>query len=332
MSQRVESLVEPLSAHAPCGVSLEDTQLLNGFDAYRLFGSNTRLAADINWRELRDQSYEALEKSRDLRLLAHLAAAVSRTDGLDALCSVLCVAESWLKNHWIAVFPGIEEDTVIRKNALMSFADRMAIVDAVRRAPIVVHRQLGSYSLRHLELATGQLAPTESDTDVPTRAQIDAALEGTPVEELQSRSQCIAAGMSAVRNITTIMQTQGGFESAPDFEPLLAPLLRIDRLLKEHLATRSGVVAPSHEDTQAPMPSGAEPTSIGSIRSRQDAIRAIDAAATFFRKNEPSSPIPLLLDRAKRLVSKSFLEVLEDIAPESLTQARAVGGIRPDEG
>ena len=42
--------------------------------------------------------------------------------------------------------------------------------------------------------------------------------------------------------------------------------------------------------------------------------------------------MPLLLDRAKRLVSKSFLEVLEDIAPESLAQVRLIGGIKGDEG
>jgi len=79
------------------------------------------------------------------------------------------------------------------------------------------------------------------------------------------------------------------------------------------------------------VPDAAGSVAVGEIASRQDAIRAIDAIAAFFRKNEPSSPIPLLLDRAKRLVSKSFLEVLEDIAPDSLTQVRQLGGIKSDE-
>ena len=35
--------------------------------------------------------------------------------------------------------------------------------------------------------------------------------------------------------------------------------------------------------------------------------------------------MPLLVERAKRLVSKNFLEVLADIAPEALS-AGAVGG------
>jgi type VI secretion system protein ImpA len=67
---------------------------------------------------------------------------------------------------------------------------------------------------------------------------------------------------------------------------------------------------------------------VGAIKSRDDAIRALDAIADFFRRTEPSSPIPLIVERAKRLVSKDFLEVLADVAPEALTQARAAGGLR----
>ena len=63
------------------------------------------------------------------------------------------------------------------------------------------------------------------------------------------------------------------------------------------------------------------------ISSREDAIRALDAVADFFRRAEPSSPVPLVVDRAKRLVSKNFLEVLEDIAPGGLDQARSAGRI-----
>ena len=73
------------------------------------------------------------------------------------------------------------------------------------------------------------------------------------------------------------------------------------------------------------------PAISGVVRSRQDAIRALDAVSTYFRQHEPSSPIPMLLDRAKRLVSKSFLEVLADIAPEALGQARSAGGLKDGE-
>jgi type VI secretion system protein ImpA len=324
-------LCEPISADAPCGVDLEDTQLLASFDTYRVFGSDTPLRTDLDWREIRDKSLEALGQSRDLRLLAHLAAATLRVDGLQAFCELLPVAERWLTDQWSLAFPRVDEDAVLRKNALNCFADRMAVIDPLRRAPIAMHRQLGTFSLRDVELATGQLTPGDSDKEVPSSAQIEATLAASAVEELASLAEGIGAANAALKNVSAAMQTQAGFQSAPDFDPLLRPLARIHGLLTEHLATRREA---------SPAPQAAEPNSAGAptaaaapgeIASRQDAIRAMDAISTFFRKNEPSSPVPLLLERAKRLVSKSFLEVLEDIAPESLSQVRQLGGIKADE-
>ena len=328
-----ESLCEPISADAPCGEDLEDTQLLASFDAYRVFGNDTPLRADIDWREIRDQSLEALGKSRDLRLLAHLAAATLRADGLKAFCEVIPVAERWLADQWALVFPRVDEDAVLRKNALNCFADRMAVIDPLRRAPIASHRQLGIFSLRDIELASGQLTPTEADKEAPSSAQIEATLAASAVEELTSMAAAIAAAVAALKHTTTAMQTQADFQSAPDFEPLQRPLARIHTMLTEHLATRSDAhPAPQAEQSNSAAPAaGGAVSAPGEIASRQDAMRAMDAISNFFRKNEPSSPIPLLLDRAKRLVSKNFLEVLEDIAPESLTQVRQLGGIKGEE-
>src|ERR1700759_4329827 len=153
MDREIGSLLEPISPSAACGVDLEYTQLLSGIDALRLFGSDTPLAADIDWRAVRDKSLEALGQSHDLRLLAHLATAVVRIEGLNTFCRVITVADRWLTDHWDAVFPRIDDDAILRRNALNSFADRMAIVDAVRRTTVLSHRQLGAFCLRDLELA-----------------------------------------------------------------------------------------------------------------------------------------------------------------------------------
>jgi type VI secretion system protein ImpA len=333
MSQEIQQLLQPLSADAPCGIDLEDSQLLTSFDAYRLFGSDVRLSADTDWRTIRDRASEALTQSRDVRLLANLSVALLHTQGLDAFCETLGIADAWLRDYWAEVFPRVDEDAILRKNALSCFADRMAVVDAVRRAPFISHKQLGAFSLRHMELATGQLPPTESDANVPTQVQIDAVMEDTPVDQLQARQASVQGAIAAIRSITASMQNQSGFESSPDLAALLAPLTRIDRIFTEHLAHRSGAgeAAVAADGSTGADSGGDSPVAVGNIQSRQDAIRAIDAVAAYFRKNEPSSPIPLLLDRAKRLVSKSFLEVLEDIAPDSLVQARAVGGIKADQ-
>jgi type VI secretion system protein ImpA len=332
MNLEIESLTAPLSADAPCGSDLEDTQLLNSFDAYRIFGSTTALSS-IDWRQLREAATSALGTSRDLRLLAHLGAAVLRTDGLLAFFTVLQVADRWLSEYWDGVYPRIDDDAILRKNALNCLADRMAIVDSVRRAPFITHRQLGTVCLRQMDLANGRLAPTEADASAPNLSQIAAALAGTAADELTDLVTRATAATTAARHIGTIMQEKAGYDSAPDLEPLLAQLVQLERLLREHLATRSDAqpAAVATADSSASAgPEGVAMT-VGEIKSRQDAVQALEAVAAYFRRSEPSSPVPLLLDRAKRLVSKSFLEVLEDIAPDSVTQVRVISGIKADQ-
>jgi len=331
MDREIESLIEPVSEAAPCGVDLEDTQLLARFDGYRLFGSDIALPKATDWREIRDTSLEALAQSRDLRLLAHLAAAVIRIEGLVAFCRVAAVANRWLSDHWDVVFPRVDEDALLRKNALNCLADRMAIVDALRRAPIMAHRQLGAFCLRDLELASGQLSPTEDDAKAPNSAQIEAILAGSAVEQLSDLSAQVEIALASLRTIVSTMQTRSGFESAPDFDRLLKPLSRIAKLLTDHLPNTAASAATTTQSNGHDLGASISSGAVTDIRTRQDAIRAIDAVAEFFRSHEPSSPVPLFLERAKRLISKSFMEVLEDIAPDSLTQAKLIGGIKGDE-
>jgi type VI secretion system protein ImpA len=341
------ALCEPVSVDAPCGIDLEDTQLLASFDAFRIFGSDTPLGADIDWPGIREQALAALGQSRDFRLLAYFAAATLRIEGTGAFCELLTVADRWLAERWDEVFPRVEDDALLRKNALNCFADRMAIVAPLRRSPVISHRRLGAITLRDIELATGQLDATETDRNALAPAQIDAALADSPAEELATLLGHVTGAADSLAHIVASMQQHAGAQSAPDFDPLCKPLERIRKIVSQNLSARGA----ANSGTQVSGTSGeyagraargngldeldnntvsVQPDGRDIINSRQDAIRAIDAAVLFFRRHEPSSPVPLLLERAKRLVSKSFMEVLEDVAPEGLPQARLIVGNRAD--
>ena len=47
-----------------------------------------------------------------------------------------------------------------------------------------------------------------------------------------------------------------------------------------------------------------------------------------YEQYEPASPVPLLLKRAMGLVEKDFLTIMEDLAPESVSQIKLIGGIK----
>ena len=318
-----QELQQPIAPEQPCGENLEDTQLLASFDAFRLFGQQIALDPEPQWVEIRNQSLEALRRSKDIRLLAHLGSALLRTDGLPAFSGTLKAAAHWLDAYWPQTYPLVDEDALVRRNALNCFADQLAVLDGLRRAVLVDSRAHGRFSLRDVDIAAGQVQPTDGETPAD-EARINAAFAETPLQHLTGLQQSVGEALAAVKRIDAKMREEAGTESVPELDPLSAHLVRIDRVVRAQLAMRpdgSGEVSEAAANGGGTVP-------VGAIRSRQDAIRALDAVASFFRQNEPSSPIPLIVERAKRLVSKDFLEVLADIAPDAVGSAKAAGGLR----
>jgi type VI secretion system protein ImpA len=341
-----QQLLQPLTAEQPCGQDLEDTPLLASFDAYRLFGQSTpldaapepgetRVAKPIDspeWAEIRDQALEALGKSKDLRLLVHLGTALLRTDGVPAFAETLKIASQWLASYWTQAYPLVDGDGMLRRNVLNCFADQWAVLDALRRLPLVTSRKHGRVSLRDIDIATGQAQAASGEARVD-EAKINAAFEELSLAELQNLQRSAAEAVAALKSIVATMGDGAGPEAVPSFDALSGQLTRIDRVLRGQLTARQGGNGQAQlaDSGAVQTPGSSVGVAVGAIASRQDAVRALDAVAEFFRRNEPSSPIPLLVERAKRLVSKDFLEVLADVAPDALGQARAAGGIRQTE-
>lgn len=346
MSWDSKTLLEPISADAPCGKNLDDTDVLSAFDAYQLFGQTTlepeqkkpgdpvrkearKSDRPPNWPEIRDEALTALKTSKDLRLLTHLGAAILRTDGIPAFADTVGVAAHWLAVYPTQVFPLTEEDALFRQNALNCFADPVAVIDGLRRAPLVSSRQHGRFSVRDLDILAGQVTPTDKDVRAD-QTQIDAAFADTALEELKSLLTTIESAVTAIGSIDSAMRSAHGTEFTPNFDQLSTQFKKMVVALRAQVAGHPSAT-PADAAGGAPGEGGAGAlVAVGGIKSRQDAIRALEAAAEFFRKNEPSSPIPLFLERAKRLVAKDFLEVLADIAPDAVPTARSAGGLRDE--
>lgn len=70
--------------------------------------------------------------------------------------------------------------------------------------------------------------------------------------------------------------------------------------------------------------------SSGEIRGRSDIVLTLERLCRWYVANEPASPVPALLERAKRLVSQDFLSLLVELAPGGVEQFRNLAGIRDD--
>ena len=68
----------------------------------------------------------------------------------------------------------------------------------------------------------------------------------------------------------------------------------------------------------------------GEIRSREDVVRALDKICSYYERHEPSSPLPLLLQRCKRLATMSFIEIVREMVPDGLSQVEVIAGKREE--
>jgi type VI secretion system protein ImpA len=75
------------------------------------------------------------------------------------------------------------------------------------------------------------------------------------------------------------------------------------------------------------MPAGA---AVGELRSREDARRQLLAVAEFLERTEPTNPAPLLVRRAARLMGMGFIDILRELAPDSLGTVQNITGEQGD--
>jgi type VI secretion system protein ImpA len=262
--------------------------------------------------------------------------------------SLLDVARSWLQEHREQVHPQLETDFNPRLNALGGWSDQWAILDGVRRAPFLEATAVGDISLRTWFIAHGDAKPADTaDKELPSAAELEAALSAVPDEEFEA---VMAVFTRAMDTITEIEALSAGIE--PNAKPAsldgLAKVLgQIQAILsaeaairvqrpKASEATLAAAAIPSEAASSPRGPANASQASrtvvgaVGEIRSREDALRCLAAVRQFFAQTEPSSPIPLLIDRTQRLVDKPFLDVLEELIPDSVKNAKEAVGFKSE--
>jgi type VI secretion system protein ImpA len=324
LSAQLVKLVEPLEASSPCGESLDDSQALAGLEAYRVFGRLKAATEDPDWTALRKGCLDALAQSKDLRVLAHLVVVGLRTNALADSLRIFALVETWLERYWEQLHPRIDDDAIARRNALMFFADRVAVVETLRRVAVVKDPRLGSFSVRDFEVAGGALQSTDSDAKPATLGDINTALTQADRPALTEIHGLTVAAVKSLRGIEAMMLDRAGSASVPQLEPVVQVLLRLQQMLEAHV-----VVAPVL-DTHSPsvQSAGEVVRDVGKIASRDDVLRALDAVMAYYRSYEPGSLVPVITERAKRLVTASFIDALAEVAPEVVDPVKKAVGMR----
>jgi len=342
----VEKLLAPVDGESPVGADLsydpsmmEIDQLAAGKPEQQV-GDTIVPAEDPDWKELRSRCTEALTKTKDLRVAMHLLLAAVKMDGLKGLCDGLALIRGILEKYWDKFYPQLDpedgNDPLLRMNIISTLTDPVSFRRRLREVPLTLSPMLGKFGLKDIEVATGEIPPPE-DPNAPKveLKTIDAAFEDTPLEQLQANAAAVDASIEHVKAIDAFLTKTVGAGKAINFRELEAVLKKAKNHIANYLAKRGiGSGAEAGGDGAAAGAGGGgggggsgAPIS-GDIRTPADVIKLIDKICAYYERNEPSSPIPLLLKRAQRLVSKNFLEVIKELTPDTLRAIEALGGIQ----
>lgn len=342
----VDELLREITAEEPCGSNLEyDPSFLELEQEVKgkpevQYGGTVTPATPPDWKIVNALSLQLFKRSRDLRIAVPYARALLKLQGMIGFAGGMSLIERMLDTHWDTIHPqldaGDDFDPMLRINTLAALVESATILRDVRDAHLVASRAHGRFSLRDIDIATGEMDLPKGE-EKPSLAVIDAALMDVDLHELQSMHQALEQVFASNVRIEQILTEKVGVGQALDLSALTKMLKRAKDFIHERLARRSGVdeVAEAVAIDAADDASGAHDATVavprsGEIANRDDVVKMLEKICAYYAKYEPSSPVPLLLLRAQRLATKSFVEILQDLAPDSLTQVYQISGTQKE--
>lgn len=331
------SIASPLPGPDPSGPNLEydlDFQALERAQQGRpeqVIGDTVKPGEDPNWPDVRDRAEALLGRTHDLRVASSLTHALLHIDGFGGLAAGLSIIKTLLEGQWGTVHPQLDaedgDDPTSRTNSLVGLATTDGLLKALRESPVVVSKQAGSFSLRDIRIASGKQPLPAGLAEPPRQALISAAFLEASLPSLQATAAAIANAHGECAAIVNLLSEKLTKDQAPELKPLLDDLTEISHLLTDQLRARgaTGAVATGRMPVKAP--ADAPGVASGDLSSREDVVKQLDRICEYYCQHEPSSPIPLLLQRAKRLVSKDFMTIIRDLAPSGVAEAESIGGV-----
>jgi type VI secretion system protein ImpA len=333
-----DSLLQDVNAEEPCGSNLEydpDFVALESEVAGKpevQYGATITAAVPPDWKAIDRSARALLRRSHDLRLAVFLLRANLALHGMPGLADGLRLIERLIEEQWDGVHPRLDADDdmdpTLRVNSLLILTDHVTLLKDIKEACLIALPGIGRLNLRMIEIATGELTPVEAGDKV-TLASIEMALRDADGAALTAARQALARACDSAAGIEAALERQVGAAQSLN----LSGLIRLLKRGRDFLGVEPDPVA-AEDGAQAAGEAGAaqgdgpgRPAPIsGEIASRADVARMLDKLIGYYEQHEPSSPLPMLLVRAKRLAPMSFMEILEDLAPDGIQQASLIRG------
>jgi len=346
MSHPLEALQSPISDDIPCGPYIDDNaELYSEYNSLeqsaqgkpeQVMGDSVIAAVEPNWGKVHDVSLSIFNKTKDLRVACYLTQSLLSKKAFPGLSDGLNLIHSLLNDSWEDVHPKLiiddDDDPDYRVNAI-SYLGSSDFILSVSNIILVSSRAVGSFSLKDYRAAVD--GPSgDADSNKPDFSLINAAFMDVEVEQLQLAKDAISASIDILKQIIAIFDEKLANADTPQLEPLANDLKNVIKIYDEYLVQRGASVDEDEnpgEDGDAMDQSSAKVTAIsGDVNSQADVLNAIEKICKYYEKNEPSSPVPLVLNRAKKLVTMDFMEIMNDMSPDTVHSIKNLAGLNED--
>ncbi len=336
-----------ISEDEPAGPNLEFDLAFGEFERLtqgkpeQQYGTTIVPAEEPDWKAVVAAGWELLARTYDLRVAAQVTVARLHREGVPGYADALGLIRQLVETRWTQVHPVLDpeddNDPTLRANALLAMGEPVRVVRVLRNTPLARSSRAGTVSWRDISVTNGALE-AEADTPKLTQPIIDAAFRETDREVLAGLSAALAASVTHIVAISAAFDEQAGYGTGPDLNELVKLLREMQRMIDASAGAAPAVAAapadaaaepggaPAVGGAPVPAPAVASVTALGPLGSREDALRLLALVVEYYERNEPSSPMPLLIERARRLADKGFMDILRDLAPDGVSQAERIVG------
>lgn len=343
----VDALLEPIGEASPCGDDLEYDPEFIALETSaqgkpeQQFGDTIIPAVEPEWPQVAEAAQALLRRTKDVRVAMHLLRASTRLQGLEGFLAGMRLLAGLLDSQWDHIHPMLDadddNDPTMRLNALAPLADDALVVRDVYDAWVGTARSVGRIRVRDIAIARGVLEPLGDDAGY-SASQVQGGLEEIVQSQPEVADRMAATG-PAVNGLRQVLNERSSQGDAVD----LARLRTIGHMLGQaaqglaagDAADQGGDAAPTGgedggdgADNGGTGRPGAGAPIRGEIQSRADALLMLDKVIAYLQRTEPGNPAPLLIERAKKLIGVSFLDIIANLAPDAMSTIEHVTGAR----
>jgi type VI secretion system protein ImpA len=343
-----EDLLKPISPDKPCGPDLgydpafdELETLLKGKPEVEI-GQVKRPAEPPDWKALEEKSAAFLKRSKHLRVAVILTGSLVKTSGFEGFRQGLSLVKGLVEQNWAAMYPLLDpednNDPTQRLNLLGaltaprgSVTGWLTIVDNLYGAPVC--RPKGMPPVTFDDIIAAKLRAAGGDgapANAPDPVKLASAIRDGGTEQLTATQKALTASLEMIQGLDQFLTSTLGAGGTINFESLQKALNEMVSGLKSYLdgdGAAAGEMTAAAEGGAAPGAGGGASIQIsGSVRSRNDVVRMIDAICGYYDQVEPSSPVPLLLKRARILAKMGFVEAMQELNLATIDTLKTIGG------